>query len=150
MPKTHVREGIITFGIAAYWFLFWLLNVADKLIGQETFLFAGKDRLAQFADYFSSIGLEASAYAYTSLSIITGLEILALIFAALAVFSLVFQKKKEAETYFFYTCLVGLTVFSFFSIGDQIFGDRFELLEHTIYWTSIIISWAAYKYFPKK
>jgi hypothetical protein len=34
----------------------------------------------------------------------------------------------------------------FFSIGDQIFGDRFSLLEHAIFWIISVISWIIYKY----
>ena len=43
----------------------------------------------------------------------------------------------------------GLVIFSFFAIGDQIFGDRVELQEHTTFWMALIISWGAYIYFPK-
>jgi hypothetical protein len=31
-----------------------------------------------------------------------------------------------------------------FSIGDQIFGDRFTLLEHGVFWIILIVSWVAY------
>ena len=44
----------------------------------------------------------------------------------------------------------GCVIFSFFAIGDQVFGDRGELLEHTIYWMALIVSWGAYKFLPEK
>ena len=31
------------------------------------------------------------------------------------------------------TCFTFIT-FTIFSIGDHVFGDRFELLEHTLFW----------------
>ena len=46
-------------GILAYWTLFWLLNVCDKLIGGAHFMWVGRDRFAQFQKYFASVGLDA-------------------------------------------------------------------------------------------
>jgi hypothetical protein len=33
-----------------------------------------------------------------------------------------------------------------FSIGDQVFGDRFQLLEHGLFWLILIASWILFKY----
>ena len=33
-----------------------------------------------------------------------------------------------------------------FSIADQVFGDRFQLLEHGLFWLILIASWVLFKY----
>lgn len=139
---------IIRVGVVAYWFLFWLFNTADKFL-TDTFLWLGRDRLSQFTDYFQSIGVTHLGVSFFFLALITLLEFIAFAFLALALWNILTKKGKSADDAFFWGTLTGLIIFSIFSIGDQAFGDRFELLEHTIYWISLIISWGAYTYFPK-
>lgn len=146
---SKIQDRIILYGVVVYWTLFWLFNVVDKFIGGETFLWVGKDRMAQFLEYFSSIGIENPVVAKGFLFFVTVLQLLALLLLLGALWQLIFGKKKRADDYFFWGTLAGLIIFSLFAMGDQIFGDRFELLEHTIYWMSLIISYGAYKYFPR-
>ena len=40
--------------------------------------------------------------------------------------------------------LFTLGTFTFFSIGDHWFGDRFELLEHTLFWFVSLASWIVF------
>ena len=35
-----------------------------------------------------------------------------------------------------------MTLFALFSIADQTFGDRFQLLEHGLFWLVLLASWA--------
>ena len=143
-------EGIIIqLGVLVFWFLFWLLNVIDKFIGDRTFLWAGKDRLNQFIEYFSSVGIENPITAQGFLIFITIAEILALILIAISLWYFLKRNPQKTHDFFFWGTFIGLAIFSFFSIGDQIFGDRHELLEHTTYWMALIISWGAYTYFQK-
>ncbi|MDA1060832.1 MAG: hypothetical protein O3B47_03495 [bacterium] len=147
---TKSKEArIIQVGIVLYWVFFWFLNVVDKFIGEATFLWVGKDRLGQLVKYFSSIGIENDFIALNVLRLTTFLEILAFFFVLLALIYQLIGNKKRAYNLFFLGTLFGLIIFSFFSIGDQVFGDRAELLEHTTYWIALIISWGAYIYFPK-
>ena len=44
----------------------------------------------------------------------------------------------------FYGIVLTLITFTIFSIGDHIFGDRFELLEHTLFWFLTLFSWVAF------
>jgi hypothetical protein len=37
-----------------------------------------------------------------------------------------------------------LITFTIFSIGDHVFGDRFELLEHTLFWFLTLFSWVVF------
>ena len=133
----NVEGHVIRYGVLVFWL-------------QPVFLWAGKDRLAQLRDYFSSIGLESPGVALTFFIFILLLEILALVLLTVALLRLVHEENVKARAWFFWGTFVGRVIFSFFSIGDQIFGERAELLEHTIYWISLIVSWGAYNYFPQK
>lgn len=144
-----IEGQIIRFGIVIFWSVFWLLNVIDKFIGGYTFLWVGKDRFAQIGKFFASVGIDAPAFPLSALVFITILEITAFVLVTAALVNLIRKNEPRARTLYFYGTLIGLITFSVFSIGDQIFGDRFELLEHTIFWISIIVSWGAYVLFPK-
>jgi len=146
---TRLESKVIQFGIIIFWFLFWLFNVIDKFIGDSTFFWVGKDRLAQFIKYFSSIGIENPSVAFAFLVFVSIAEIIALVLVAGALWQLTRGNEQKTHQFFFWGIFFGLVIFSFFAIGDQIFGDRHELLEHTTYWVALIVSWGAYKYFPK-
>lgn len=144
-----LERRVIQFGITVFWILFWLFNVIDKFIGQTKF-FLGTDRLSQFTEYFSSIGIEDIRIVNAFLNAVTVIEITALILALFSFFSLVVGQHIKARRYFFWATFTGLALFSLFTIGDQVFGDRHQLLEHTTYWIALIISWGAYTYFSRK
>ncbi len=146
----HLRGHVIQLGILVFWTFFWLFNVIDKFIGGPGFLFVGRDRFAQIVKFFSSLGIENPNYALGSLIFATLLEVAALVLVGVALFHLLKGNNHRARTLYFWGTFAGLALFSFFAIGDQIFGDRFELLEHTLFWIAIIASWGAYVYFPKE
>jgi len=45
--------------------------------------------------------------------------------------------------------ITGLLLFTFLTLGDQTFGDRFQLLEHTIFWVAVLVSWGAFVWINK-
>jgi len=142
------RENqIISLGIIVFWTFFWLLNVIDKFIVRDTLLWVGKDRLAQFVKYFSSIGIENPMVAFGVLSVTTILEFTAFVFGAFALYYFFKGDKIQTRGALFFSILTTIIVFSFFTIGDQIFGDRAELLEHSIYWVIAVLSWFIYTRF---
>lgn len=145
-----LKGKVIQLGIIGFWVLFWLLNVADKLIGEPGFLFVGTDRFAQFFKLFSSLGIELISLPIAALAITSLIEISALILVGAALFYLLWQNDEKARNFFFWGTFAGLALFSFFIAGDQIFGDRAEVLEHSIFWTLLFISWAAYTYLPRQ
>jgi hypothetical protein len=144
------KGRIIQLGIVSFWVLFWLLNVADKLIGEPGFLFVGTDRFALFFKFFGSLGIESIPLPLVALAITTVIEISALILSGATLLYLLRQNDEKARNFFFWGTFAGLILFTFFIIGDQIFGDRVEVLEHSLFWVILIISWAAYTYLPKQ
>jgi len=141
------EEGmIIQTGIVIFWFLFWLLSVVDKLVSGPGILWLGQDRLIQISGYFSSIGLSNPDIAKAFLIFISLAEIIALLLAAGSLWSLVIGNQKASRALFFWSILASLIIFSFFTIGDQSFGEQGELLKHTTYWLALIVSWGIYDF----
>lgn len=136
-----IGKDLVRYFILIYWILFWLLNIIDKIIGGAHFLFVGKDRFAQMERFFDSIGLDNPIIANIALIITAGLEIFAFVFFAGALYH--FKKKNidSTRSWFFIGIVLTLTTFTYFSIGDQIFGDHFELLEHSLFWFITLLSW---------
>jgi len=133
--------GLIQLIILVFWMLFWLLNVLDKIIGGPHFLFVGKDRFAQIQRFFDSIHLGNPAITNIFLIIIAGLEIIALVFLSGSFYYFIRKNTEAARSFFFMGIVFTLIIFTFFSIGDQIFGDHFELLEHGLFWFIGLLSW---------
>lgn len=130
--------------ILVFWTCFWLFNVVDKAIGGSTFLWVGRDRFAQFQKYFASAGLESPLIADAALYVAAALEVFALVFFAGALWNFVARRVNEARSWCFIGIVITLVTFTFFSIGDHLFGDRFELLEHTLFWFVTLASWGVY------
>ena len=115
--------------------LFWTASgcsLVDKAIGGSTFLLDGT--VAQFQKYFASAGLESPLIADAALYVAAALEVFALVFFAGALWNFAARRMSEARSWCFIGIVVTLVTFTFFSIGDHLFGDRFELLEHTLFW----------------
>ena len=134
----------IRLGILAYWTLFWLFNVVDKIVGGAHFLWVGRDRFAQFQKYFASAGLPAPWIADLGLVMAAALEVFALVFFAGATLHFLKRRDAASHTWFLAGTVTTLATFTFFSVGDHLFGDRFELLEHTLFWFISLMSWAAF------
>jgi len=144
-----IGKHLIRYLILIYWMLFWLLNGIDKIIGGAHFLFVGKDRFATIERFFDSLGLGNPIYANIALIITTALEIFAFVFFFGALIHLIKKNIEATRSWFFIGIVLTLTTFTFFSIGDQIFGDHSELLEHGIYWLITILSWIIFIHINK-
>jgi len=149
ITKRITEKNPIKYLILIYWTLFWLLNIVDKLIGGAHFMFVGKDRFATFERFFDSLGLGEPIITNIALIITSGLEIFAFVFFSGALLHLIKKKIDTARSWFFVGIVLTLTIFTFFSIGDQIFGDHGELLEHGIYWFIAILSWIIFIHIGK-
>ena len=135
---------LIRYLILSYLILFWLLNILDKIIGGSHYLWVGKDRFAQFERYFDSLGLGNPIIADAALIFTAGLEIFALVFFCGALYHLIKNDTSSTRSWFFTGIILTLGVFTWFSIGDQVFGDHSELLEHGIYWFITLLFWVIF------
>lgn len=136
-----IGKDLIKYFILIFWSLFWLLNIVDKVIGGAHFLFVGKDRFAQFQRYFDSLGLGSPIIVNIALILTAALETFALVFFVGALCHFIRKNHKATRSWFFVGIALTLSTFTYFSIGDQVFGDHFELLEHAIFWFIALLSW---------
>ena len=144
ISKNTPTNQLVRYSILFYWSIFWLFNIVDKIIGGSLFLWVGRDRFAQFQKFFASAGLESPAIANFALIIAAGLEVFAFVFFSGALLYFLKKKIETSRTWFFIGIVLTLITFTIFSIGDHIFGDRFELLEHTLFWFLTLFSWVAF------
>lgn len=147
--SVYISNNIIRFGILLYWSVYWLINSLDKMIGGSQFLWVGKDRFAQFQKFFASAGWESPIISNVALVIVASLEIFAFIFFLGALIYLLKRNKDDSRSWFVVGISLTLTTFTIFAIGDHIFGDRFELLEHTLFWFITLFSWVAFVHADK-
>ena len=142
------EKSILRFFILMFWTLFWGLSVTDKIIPDVQFLWVGKDFFALFIKFFGSLGLKDPLFATTALAGVSALE--AVNFALYLTATLSFIKGDEAVTdkWFFRAILSSMVLFSLFSIADQVFGDRFQLLEHGLFWLILLASWITFRHVP--
>ena len=136
-----IGKDLVRYLILIYWILFSLLNIIDKIIGGAHLLFVGKDRFAQIERFFDSFGLANPIVADIALMITAGLEIFAFVFFSGALYHFIRKNIDFARSWFFVGIVLTLIIFTYFSIGDQVFGDHVELLEHGIYWFITLLSW---------
>ncbi|MBI1267481.1 MAG: hypothetical protein GC193_08635 [Cryomorphaceae bacterium] len=134
-------KDLIRYFILIYWTLFWLLNIVDKAIGGAHFLFVGKDRFAQIERFFDSLGLGEPIVANVALIITAGLETFAFVFFAGALYHFAMKNIEATRSWFFFGIANTLITYTYFSVGDQVFGDHFELLEHGLFWFIALLSW---------
>ena len=108
------------------------------------FLWVGRDRFAQFQKFFASAGLDSPKIADLALIVAAGLEAFAFVMFAGALLHFMKNRIETSRSWFFLGIVFTLVTFTIFSIGDHIFGDRFELLEHTLFWFITLLSWVVY------
>lgn len=125
------------------------MNVVDKIIGGAHLFFVGRDRFAQVERFFDSIGLENPLYANIALVITAALEVFALVFFIGALYHLITKNAEATRSWFLTGICFTLATFTFFSIGDQVFGDHFELLEHGLFWFIALLSWVVFTQIDK-
>jgi hypothetical protein len=119
--------------VVAFFSMFWLLNGLDKFLNRHLFWY-GDHRDQKFIAYFASIHLPSSV-ALTALYSLGALETLLGIGFLIALLS---RKIPLALSQIFFKA--SILIFLLYSVGDILFGDRAELLEHGTYLALIIIS----------
>lgn len=140
------EKKTIQYFILIYWMFFGILTVVDKTIPDVYPFWVGADFYTLFIKFFASLGLTDPIFATIALAGISFIEIIAFICYLFALIGLYKGNDKVSEQWFYRGISWSVLLFSFFSIGDQVFGDRFTLLEHGIFWIILIVSWAIFKY----
>ena len=140
------EKNILRFSILFYWTFFWGLSVLDKIIPDVHHLWVGKDFFALFVKFFGSLGLKDPIFATIALAFVSSLEGLNFVFYLLAIINFLKRNESQSQKWFFRGIFTSISLFSLFSIADQVFGDRFQLLEHGLFWLILIASWVIFKY----
>lgn len=140
------EKRIIQYLILAHWTFFAATTVIDKIVPDVYPLWVGVDFYTLFIKLFASLGLKDPLFASSALAVISFVEIVAFVCYLFSFIQLAKGKDKISEQWFYRGILLSVLLFSLFSIGDQVFGDRFNLLEHGILWIILIVSWAVFKY----
>jgi len=143
------EQRIIRLIILIFWTFFWGLSVIDKIVPDVHPLWVGKDFFALFVKFFGSLGLKDPIVPTIALASISALEVFNFVLYLLAIISFGQKKHQTSEKWFFRAIFSSMILFSLFSIADQVFGDRFQLLEHGLFWMVLIASWVIYKYFSE-
>lgn len=140
------EQRTIRFSILVFWTFFWGLSVMDKIIPDVHFLWVGKDFFALFVKFFGSLGLKNSIFATVALAGVSSLEAVNFSFYVIALYNHIKRESLNAEKWLFRAILSSVSLFALFSIADQVFGDRFQLLEHGLFWLVLVASWLVYKH----
>ena len=140
------EKKTIQYFILVYWTFFGLLTVIDKIVPDVFPYWVGVDFYTLFIKFFASLGITDPIFATVALAGISFIEVLAFVCFLFSLSNLFKGKEKISEQWFFRGISFSVLLFSFFSIGDQVFGDRFNLLEHSIFWIILLVSWVVFKY----
>jgi hypothetical protein len=140
------ESKLIQYLILIHWLFFAGTTALDKLIPDVYPLWVGADFYTLFVKLFASLGIKDPIFATIALAGVSIVEIVAFTSFLLALVLLIRKNTKSAEQWFSRGILTSLILFSLFSIGDQVFGDRFTLLEHGIFWCILLISWVVFLY----
>jgi len=140
------EKNIIRLSILVFWTFFWGLSVVDKIIPDVHYLWVGKDFYALFVKFFGSLGLKNPIFATIALASISAIEVLNFVFYLLAGFNFLRGDEAHTQKWFFRAIFSSMTLFALFSIGDQVFGDRFQLLEHGLFWIVLVASWIVFNF----
>jgi len=137
---------LLRLAILVFWTLFWGLSVVDKILPDVQHLWVGKDFFALFIKFFASLGLKDPVYATVALAGVSALEAAHFVLYLLALSSHLRGEDERTRFWFFRAIMASMVLFSLFSIADQVFGDRFQLLEHGLFWLVLLASWFVFRF----
>lgn len=140
------ERTLIRLSILIYWTLFWGLSVIDKMIPAVQLNWVGKDFFTLFVKLFESLGIKDPFFATVALIIISSIEAIIFVFYLFSIINFAQRNIIAAEKWFSRAIFTSVVLFTLFSIGDNAFGDRFQLLEHGLLWMILIASWAVFKH----
>jgi uncharacterized membrane protein YphA (DoxX/SURF4 family) len=112
--------------------MFWLLNGLDKFLNRQPFWY-GDHRDLKFITYFASIHLPAPV----ALTVLHSMGVIETLLGIGFLTALLSRKIPLVFSQIYFKA--SILIFLLYSIGDIIFGDRAELLEHGTYLALIMI-----------
>ncbi|PSP76894.1 hypothetical protein BRC81_11100 [Halobacteriales archaeon QS_1_68_20] len=144
------QERFIRYALVVYWGMFWLMNAVDHLLVTDAApLFKGKYRYDSLYQYFDSIGVDSGYVALAAMNVSTVLEVVAFATLACSLWYTYRGDSRRATDFFVVGMFAGILVMTYFAVGDVVFGDRAELLEHTQYWMFQVVTLVLYLYVPE-
>lgn len=87
-------------------------------------------------------------YATVALAGISALEAVTFVLFGTALVTHLRGNEERSDAWAFRAVFSAMSLFALFSIGDQVFGDRFQLLEHGLFWLILAASWIVFKHTP--
>lgn len=152
--RTLSRVASIEGIVILYWFVFWTSNGLDKFVhGTDLIVFHwyGRNRSEQFGGYFEKADLPEEFVSGVLYSAGVWELLAGLLFLAAGLYY-IYGGGRGARQYHrnWNAILLGLFMsaltFVTFALFDVIVGDRAELLEHSIYFGLVLLSWIAIVY----
>jgi len=136
----------IKYLILIYWTFFFLTGVIDKIVPDVYPFWVGADFYTLFIKLFASLDIKNPIYATITLTGVSLIEVMTFVCYLFALFSLFRKDENSSDQWFYRGVSLSILLFSLFSVGDQVFGDRFTLLEHSIFWIILVVSWVLFRH----
>ena len=143
------EKKYIRFAILIYWIFFWGLSVVDKIISGVQLNWVGKDFFALFVKFFESLGIKNPFFATIALASTATIEAVNFVLYLFSFVNFIKGNTSLSEKWFYRAILSSVILFTLFSVGDNVFGDRSQLLEHGLFWMILLASWAIFKYITR-
>lgn len=142
-----IKEKVaIKYLILVYWTFFFLTGVIDKIVPDVYPFWVGADFYTLFIKLFASLEIKNPIYATITLAGVSLMEVMTFVCYLFALCSRLFKNESTSDQWFNRGVSLSILLFSFFTMGDQVFGDRFTLLEHSIFWIILVVSWVLFNH----
>ncbi len=140
------RARYVRIVLSAFWALFWIGNVIDKIYPSATAGFRGTARIDQIGDFLRAVGINSATIAVVVVALIGAFEAVLAVGAIFALVAAIRRQPTRAAAAAFWLTLGTVVLFGVFSVGDIIFGDRTELWEHVAFLTYALVTFAVFRY----
>ena len=137
---------LLRLAILVFWTLFWGLSVVDKILPDVQHLWVGKDFFALFIKFFASLGLKDPLLRHGHPGRSVGLEAANFVLYLLAMDATCAVDGAVTDRWFFRAIPPPWCCSACSPSPDQVFGDRFQLLEHGLFWLVLLASWIAFRF----
>ncbi len=145
----RIKTNPLLSAVLLFWSIYWLFNFLDKIFGGKKLNFwVGKNRIDQLTNLFNQIGVKNTISIATIFILITIIELIIFYFYHKGLLNIL--KNQEVKKPFLRGTVLSILLFTFFVAGDVVFGERGEVLEHTIYAILSLLSYTVFFNKPAK